>query len=118
MQKTFYICTNLGTSKWSLYISSLAFSASYPVYAQANKSGVKTFASRQEDPSPIEITAYENRIKVENAPVGSILEIYSVVGIKVKEIEVKQSTAEYVVDISKGYYIIRIGDTVRKVAIR
>ena len=60
----------------------LAFSASYPVYAQANKSGVKTFASRQEDPSPIEITAYENRIKVENAPVGSILEIYSVVGIK------------------------------------
>ena len=95
----------------------LAFSASYPVYAQANKSGVKTFASRQEDPSPIEITAYENRIKVENAPVGSILEIYSVVG-KVKEIEVKQSTAEYVVDIAKGYYIIRIGDTVRKVAIR
>jgi len=95
----------------------LAFSASYPVYAQANKSGVKTFASRQEDPSPIEITAYENRIKVENAPVGSILEIYSVVGIKVKEIEVKQSTAEYVVDIAKGYYIIRIGDTVRKVAI-
>ena len=94
----------------------LAFSASYPVYAQANKSGVKTFASRQEDPSPIEITAYENRIKVENAPVGSILEIYSVVGIK--EIEVKQSTAEYVVDIAKGYYIIRIGDTVRKVAIR
>ena len=93
----------------------LAFSASYPVYAQANKSGVKTFASRQEDPSPIEITAYENRI---NAPVGSILEIYSVVGIKVKEIEVKQSTAEYVVDIAKGYYIIRIGDTVRKVAIR
>ena len=96
----------------------LAFSASYPVYAQANKSGVKTFASRQEDPSPIEITAYENRIKVENAPVGSILEIYSVVGIKVKEIEVKQSTAEYVVDIAKGYYIIRIGVTARKVAIR
>ena len=50
----------------------LAFSASYPVYAQANKSGVKTFASRQEDPSPIEITAYENRIKVENAPVGNL----------------------------------------------
>ena len=114
MRKTFYICTNLGTSKWSLYISSLWHLHS----PQANKSGVKTFASRQEDPSPIEITAYENRIKVENAPVGSILEIYSVVGIKVKEIEVKQSTAEYVVDIAKGYYIIRIGDTVRKVAIR
>ena len=74
----------------------------------------------QEDPLSLsKITAYENRIKVENAPVGSILEIYSVVGIKVKEIEVKQSTAEYVVDIAKGYYIIpQLVDTVRKVAIR
>lgn len=96
----------------------LALSASYPVYAQVRKSEVKAHVTRQEDPDPIEITAYENRIKVTNAPVGSYLEIYSVVGIKVKEIEIKQSTAEYPVDIAKGYYIIRIGDTVRKVAIR
>ena len=53
-----------------------------------------------------------------NAPIGSKLEIYSVVGIKVKEIEIKQSTAEYTLNIAKGYYIIRIADTVRKVAIR
>ena len=31
---------------------------------------------------------------------------------------VTYTAAEYVVDIAKGYYIIRIGDTVRKVAIR
>ena len=89
-----------------------------PFIASAQQTVQATHVVKQADPSPIEITAYENRIKVENAPVGSILEIYSVVGIKVKEIEVKQSTAEYVVDIAKGYYIIRIGDTVRKVAIR
>ena len=53
-----------------------------------------------------------------NAPVGSLLEVYSVVGIKVKEIKIKQPTAEYALDIAKGYYIIRIGDTVLKVAIR
>ena len=53
-----------------------------------------------------------------NAPIVSKLEIYSVVGIKVKEIEIKQSTAEYTLNIAKGYYIIRIGETVRKVAIR
>lgn len=96
----------------------LAFSASYPVYAQANKSGVKTFASRQEDPSPIEITAYDT-VDFQDTPDRSVLYLDAIlVGIKVKEIEVKQSTAEYVVDIAKGYYIIRIGDTVRKVAIR
>ncbi|MDR1357287.1 MAG: hypothetical protein LBJ58_06430 [Tannerellaceae bacterium] len=66
----------------------------------------------------IEVIAVDNRIKVSNAPVGSRLEIYSVVGIKVADIEMKQSCGEYVVNIAKGYYIIRIGETVRKVAIR
>lgn len=86
-------------------------------YAQ-EATNTKTHASKQNEPDPIEITASENRIKVTNAPLGSKLEIYSVVGIKVKEIEMKQASGEYPVNIAKGYYIIRIGDTVRKVAIR
>lgn len=103
-----------------LYIMMLAltFPVSYPAYAQTHKSASEGYTVKQNNPDPIEINAYENRIKVTNAPIGSILEIYSVVGIKVKEIEIKQSTAEYPVDIAKGYYIIRIGDTVRKIAIR
>ena len=60
----------------------------------------------------------DNRISVVNAPVGSKLEIFSVVGLKVREIEMKQPSGEYLVNISKGYYIIRIEETVRKVAIR
>ena len=66
----------------------------------------------------VEISAYDNKIVVENAPAGSKLEIYSVVGIRVKEIPMKQPSGEYTVDIAKGYYIVRIGDTVRKVSIR
>lgn len=66
----------------------------------------------------IQITVTDNRISVVNAPVGSKLEIFSVVGLKVREIEMKQASGEYVVNISKGYYIIRIEETVRKVAIR
>ena len=66
----------------------------------------------------IEISAYDSCIRVKNAPVGSLLEVYSVVGIKVKEIKIKEPDAEYPVHIPKGYYIIRIGDTVRKVVIR
>lgn len=97
------------------------FWAGLSVNAYADKPKVNTYASAtipQEDPESIEITASENRIKVTNAPVGSKLEIYSVVGIKVKEIVMKQPSGEYTVNIAKGYYIIRIGDTVRKVAIR
>lgn len=66
----------------------------------------------------VEITAFENKIIVNNATVGSLLEIYSVIGTKVKEIEMKETSGEYTVDIAKGYYIIRVGETVRKIAIR
>lgn len=38
--------------------------------------------------------------------------------LRVKEIPMKQPSGEYTVDLAKGYYIVRIGDTVRKVSIR
>ena len=76
------------------------------------------YALSDEKLSSIEITAYKNYIRVKNAPVGQILELYSVVGIKVAEIKITSSDGEYSVNIPKGYYIIRIGETVRKVVIR
>lgn len=86
------------------------------VYAQQAKNTTHIIKPKEAD--SIKISAYDNKIKVENATVGSKLEIYSIVGIKVKEIPLKQSSGEYPVDIAKGYYIVRIGETVRKVAIR
>lgn len=97
----------------------LVLFASHPVHAVSRDlEGRAHVVIQQIEPEGIEITSSENRILVTNAPIGSKLEIYSVVGIKVKEIEIKQSTAEYTLNIAKGYYIIRIADTVRKVAIR
>lgn len=85
---------------------------------QANTTVSGTIAAKDKEPDSVEISAYDNKIVVENAPAGSKLEIYSVVGIRVKEIPMKQPSGEYTVDIAKGYYIVRIGDTVRKVSIR
>ena len=65
-----------------------------------------------------EIVAYENRIKISAAPVNSVIEIYSVVGIKMKEIRDSQPDGEYALDLPKGYYIIRLNDVVRKIVIR
>lgn len=92
-----------------------------PLEVNAQQAVINTSASttsKEKDVDAIEISAYDNKIVVENAPVGSKLEIYSVVGIRVKEIPMKQPSGEYTVDIAKGYYIVRIGETVRKVAIR
>ncbi|MDR1918578.1 MAG: hypothetical protein LBQ65_02895 [Tannerellaceae bacterium] len=91
--------------------------SSFSSYAQ--QTNPTPDVAKKQSPLPsVEVIAVDNRIKVLNAPVGSRLEIYSVVGIKVVEIEMKQTSGEYVVQIAKGYYIVRIGETVRKVAIR
>ncbi|MDH6303364.1 flagellar basal body-associated protein FliL [Parabacteroides sp. PF5-5] len=94
----------------------LSGSGLFAVHAQ--QTNTSAAVKQQPEVPPVEVYAIDNRIKVSNAPVGSKLEIYSVVGIKVVEIELKQPSGEYTVNIAKGYYIIRIGDTVRKVAIR
>lgn len=101
-----------------IIIWTLALVAVSPLEAQTRQANNTAHATKQKEVDPIEISAYDNKIVVENVPIGSKLEIYSVVGIKVKEIPMKQTSGEYTVDIAKGYYIIRIGDTVRKVAIR
>ena len=81
---------------------------------QANTTVSRTTVAKDKEPDSVEISAYDNKIVVENAPAGSKL----VVGIRVKEIPMKQPSGEYTVDLAKGYYIVRIGDTVRKVSIR
>ncbi len=99
----------------------LAVWAGYPLEVmsqQANTAVSPVVTRKDREKDSVEISAYDNKIVVENAPAGSKLEIYSVVGIRVKEIPMKQSSGEYTVDIAKGYYIVRIGDTVRKVSIR
>ncbi|OAV75115.1 hypothetical protein Barb7_01304 [Bacteroidales bacterium Barb7] len=87
--------------------------------AQEKESGhARQQVVKQNTTPSVGITSSGNRVIVSNAPVGSKLEIYSVVGVKVQEREMKQAFGEYEMNIAKGYYIIRIGDTVRKIAIR
>lgn len=102
----------------SSIVLGLALWAGNPFVTYAQQTNTTVSATKQKEADPIEITSYENRIVVKNAPIGSKLEIYSVVGIRVKEINMKEPSGEYTVDIAKGYYIVRLGETVRKVAIR
>ena len=68
----------------------------------------------------VEMNVVGNKVFTENAPVGKKIEIFSIVGLKVLEIEIKTSSGEYPLNVPKGYYILRINDTntVRKAAIR
>lgn len=90
----------------------LAFQAS--LFAQNAKS---KNVSEAPERTPIELSVAGNRIQVQNAPVGMKLEVYSVVGQKMAEMEIKSSSGEYSVNVPKGYYIVKVGDTIRKFVI-
>ena len=86
------------------------------VYAQQD---VKDKVIIESERPSVEITLLDsNLLVVKNAPVGKKIEIYSIVGNKVKEIEIKSSTGEYSLNLPKSIYIIKLGETVRKYVIK
>ena len=90
----------------------------FVLHSQAQQAIINSSISAQQVDNSIKVTATDNLIKVANAPVNSKLEIYNIVGSKVKEIEMKQSSGEYTVSLQKGYYIVRIEGIARKIVIR
>ncbi len=64
------------------------------------------------------ITYADGRLIVENLPQDALLEVYSIVGVKVYSRRIQSGTNEYYLNLSKGYYIIRVGEIVKKIAVR
>lgn len=90
-----------------------------PVQAQQTERSAQVLTEKTVPAdSLLEVTSIRNKIIVSNAPVNSMMKIYNIIGTQMKEIEMKQSSGVYVLNLSKGYYIIRIADTVRKIVIR
>lgn len=108
MKKIFYLITFLAVS--------LAF---HPLYSQDNdKKAEKTLVViEKEEPQPI-LSIVDSFLHVKNAPVGSKLEIMTVVGSKVKEIEIKNSDDSYELNLPRAIYIFKLGSTVRKFVIK
>ena len=85
---------------------------------QSQQAGTVPSVLIQQVDNSIKVSAVDNRIIVSNAPEKSKLEVFNIVGSKVKEIEIKQPSGEYPVTLPKGYYIVRIEGIVRKIVIR
>ncbi len=96
----------------------LFFTVSAPVNMFSADRIEMSYLQKQQTKPEIEIAFVDNRIKVNNATIGSKLEIYSVVGLKVMEVEIKYTSSEYPVNLPKGYYIVRVEETVRKIVVR
>jgi hypothetical protein len=55
---------------------------------------------------------------LQNAPIGEKLKIMSIVGVCVFEKRVDSTYMEIILELPKGYYIVKVGTIVRKIAIK
>ena len=67
---------------------------------------------------PITITVLTNKLIVENAEPNTRLEIFSLLGVRVAEKIIKEAKEEIPLNLSKGYYIIKIADITKKISIK
>jgi len=88
---------------------------SYPVvYAQE---GRKSLPIDNEQTS-LTLTVIGNTVRVLNATPGSVLEVYNVLGMKVASIKIDSVDKVITLNLPKGWYILKIENIARKVAIK
>ena len=59
-----------------------------------------------------------SKLTIENARVNSIVEIYSLVGNRVFSDVMVETKQYFIVDLPKGYYFVKVGNTTRKISVK
>ena len=94
-------------------IASLFLSFAYTVTAKD-----ADIPDRSEATEGVELWADTNLLFIRNGEQGARVVIYSIVGTKVNEFELKASNSEIPLQLPKGYYIVKIGEVARKIAVK
>ncbi|HPW70862.1 MAG: T9SS type A sorting domain-containing protein [Bacteroides graminisolvens] len=66
----------------------------------------------------IVITYSGNELSVKNVTPGSSIDIYTVFGVKVLSIPSESANKETDLNLPKGYYLVRVGNVVKKLVIK
>lgn len=72
----------------------------------------------QTDSNSLTLAITGNTIHLQNATPGTSLEVYNVLGIKVLSVKIDASEKTFVLNLSKGCYILKIENLVRKIALK
>lgn len=100
-----------------LLILSIAFGLSLPTYlaAQDNKGNVAVEVVETTTP---ELYVSNNRLYIKNAPIGQQVEVFTILGNKVKEFKIDSKEVDFNLNLPKGIYIFKVKDTVRKIVLK
>ncbi|MDR1561498.1 MAG: T9SS type A sorting domain-containing protein [Dysgonamonadaceae bacterium] len=68
--------------------------------------------------SPLEMNVSDNKLTLKNAPVGKQVVIYTIIGNKVRQIEIKSSNEEHELKLPRAIYIFKLEGVVKKFVIK
>ena len=106
---------NISTVRKYVIILSLFFTLAFMVTAQNADAPDHSDATNE----GVELWADEaNLLHIRNGDPGTKIVIYSIVGTKMSEFELKTDSSEIPLQLPKGYYIVKIGEVARKVAVK
>jgi hypothetical protein len=98
-----------------LLLLGFSLASTLPLLAQSAKKGKATVASETVTP---EMYVSDNVLYIKDAQVGAHLQIITIVGNKVREIEIQSRDVAYELDLPKAIYIFKLQGTVRKFVIK
>lgn len=103
--------------KQLLLILSLALSINlFSAELASNDSSEKP--TTEEIAESININFLNGKLTVENAPVNSAVEIFSMLGVSVFHDVVLEPKQFFLLDLKKGYYIVKLAGTTKKISVK
>jgi len=86
-----------------------------PVLAQkSEKAAVVAVAQEQ----GVSITLKNKNLQLVNVKVGDKIQILNILGVRVLEKKADSTTVDIILDLPQGYYIVKVGATVRKISLK
>ena len=80
--------------------------------------GAVARASEAEVTTTLALTITGNVVKIQNATVGATLEVYTILGIRVFSYKLDATDKQLTLNLSKGWYMVKLEGLVRKIAIK
>jgi hypothetical protein len=59
-----------------------------------------------------------NKLYLKNAPVGKRVEVYTIIGNKVRDLKIIDSESEYELNLPRAIYIFKMDGVVKKIIIK
>lgn len=66
----------------------------------------------------ISINFLNGKLTIENAPINSSVEIFSMLGVTVFHDVILEAKQDFLLDLKKGYYIVKIAGTTKKISVK